>query len=139
MMREFEYFLFENFDADQEAQNPSNPRKILGKDTDDILSQVADNHTVDAYQAVIERLIAGGVLRHDGEKLAFDCPVFLKEDAAFLHSAVREKAAVLADMLARQWGALRASCAKKKMDSVWNKICTISSAGWYLMDSSSIT
>ena len=139
MMREFEYFLFENFDADQEAHNPSNPRKILGKDTDDILSQVADNHTVDAYQAVIERLIAGGVLRHDGEKLAFDCPVFLKEDAAFLHSAVREKAAVLADMLARQWGALRASCAKKKMDSVWNKICTISSAGWYLMDSSSIT
>lgn len=113
-MREFEYFLFENFDADQEAHNPSNPRKILGKDTDDILSQVADHQTVDADRTVIERLIAGGVLRCDGEKLAFDCPVFLKEDAAVLHSAVREKAAVLADMLARQWGALRASCAKIK-------------------------
>lgn len=113
-MREFEYFLFENFDADQEAQNPSNPRNIIGKDTDELLSQVADNQTVDAEQTAIERLIAGGVLRRDGEKLAFDCPVFLKEDAAVLHSAVREKAAVLADMLARQSDALRASCAKIK-------------------------
>ena len=113
-MREFEYFLFENFDADQATQNPSNPRKLMGKNTDKILSQVADNQTADADQTVIERLIAGGVLRRNGEKLAFDCPVFLKEDAAVLHSAVRERAAVLVDMLARQSGALRASCAKIK-------------------------
>ncbi len=40
-MKEFEYFLFENFDADDESQNPDNPRNFLGKETDAILSLIA--------------------------------------------------------------------------------------------------
>ena len=41
-MREFEYFLFENFDADEEANNPQNPRNFLGAETDATLTEVAE-------------------------------------------------------------------------------------------------
>lgn len=113
-MREFEYFLFENFDADEEAHNPNNPRKLLGEETDGILSQVADHQTAAGDLSVIERLITGGVLRKDGEKLAFDCPVFLREDAAVLRRAVQDKATILADLLERKSSELKASCSKIK-------------------------
>lgn len=113
-MREFEYFLFENFDADQEARNPDNPRIFLGKQTDGILSQVADYQTVRADQTVVAQLISGGVLRCDGRRTLFDCPVFLKEDAAVLRSAAQEKSAVLADMLERKLCALKAACTRIK-------------------------
>lgn len=33
-MRRFEYFLYENFNADLQASNPDNPRLIFGKDSD---------------------------------------------------------------------------------------------------------
>lgn len=41
-MKEFEYFLFENFDADSEANNPRNPRNFLGKETDGVLSKIGN-------------------------------------------------------------------------------------------------
>ena len=40
-MREFEYFLFENFDADEESSNPYTPRNFLGSETDTLLTEVA--------------------------------------------------------------------------------------------------
>ncbi len=111
-MREFSYFFFENFDADNEAQNPNNPRNFPGKASDEILSQMADHRAVEADPGTIQRLVTGGVLRREGGKLAFDCPVFLKEDAAVLHDAVREKAASLTDMLERRSGEWMASCSE---------------------------
>ena len=36
-MKKFEYFLFENFDADEESHNPNNPRNFLGREADAIL------------------------------------------------------------------------------------------------------
>lgn len=47
-MREFEYYLYENFDADQESGNTSNPRNFLGKETDTILSLIAQQ-SVNTY------------------------------------------------------------------------------------------
>ena len=39
-MRSFEYFLFKNFDAEQEAANPDNPRMFLGKEADELLPKM---------------------------------------------------------------------------------------------------
>lgn len=90
-MREFEYYLYENFDADQEAGNTRNPRNFLGKETDAILSLIAEQPVnTCAYTdccdkfgpSLIRKLIEGGVLRRSGKALALDCPIFLREDAA---------------------------------------------------------
>lgn len=96
-MREFEYFLFENFDADTEKNNPTNPRNYLGKDTDAILSEVAQlpvsyNECCEKYSThIVRKLIDGGVLRPSGIALAFDCPIFLREDATVLHTEIAYK------------------------------------------------
>lgn len=111
-MREFAYFLFENFDAEDEAQNPDNPRIFLGKEADHILSQVADGQRAACNTAAVDRLIRGGVLRCEKGKLFFDCPVFLKEDAAVLQDAVQEKVVCLADLIEMRLTEIRASCEK---------------------------
>lgn len=111
-MREFEYFLFENFDADKEAHNPDNPRSFLGRGTDGILSQVADGYTVAGDTALIEMLVKGGVLRNDMGKMAFNCPIFLKEDVVVLHSVIRKKAADLADLLENKAAEMNRCCAE---------------------------
>ncbi len=115
-MRKFEYFLFENFDAEEEAQNPHNPRAFLGKDTDPILSMVANRRA--SYfdgcgrfgDARIQKLIDSGVLRQENGTLLFDSPVFLREDAAILYKAIAEKAAFLADQLEKNIVSIRECC-----------------------------
>lgn len=117
-MREFEYFLFENFDADAEANNPHNPRNFLGKNTDEMLTEIAQfspsyTSCCDKYSTQLVRmLIDGGVLRPSGTALAFDCPVFLREDAAVLHSEIASKASALVDLLQSSVAAIRACCSK---------------------------
>lgn len=119
-MREFEYFLYENFDADQESQNPYNPRRFLGKDTDAVLSEIARqtlnacnyNSCCDRFgTALVQKLVDGGILRRSGTALVFDCPVFLREDAAVLQNEVAAKSAALADMLESKIKEIRACCA----------------------------
>ena len=41
-MRKFTCFLFENFDPDREAENPTNPRRVLNASADAVLSRVAE-------------------------------------------------------------------------------------------------
>lgn len=119
-MRAFEYFLFENFDPDQEARNPCNPRNFLGKSTDAILSLIAQNPvSSSSYEdfckkfgdGFIRRLIDGGILRCSQGVLFFDCPVFLQEDAAVLRNEISAKAAALAGLLESKAGRLRTCCA----------------------------
>ena len=107
-MREFEYFLFENFDADEEANNPLNPRRFLGRETDPILSAVVQTPVgkcsyaacCDQYGTdLVNKLINGGILFCNGETLTVACPVFLREDAAVLHREIRSKASALVDTL----------------------------------------
>ena len=120
-MREFEYFLFENFDADEESNNRNNPRNFLGKRTDIVLSEVAQlavntcsyNESCEKYSTqLIRKLIDGGVLRPSGIALAFDCPIFLREDAAVLHTVIASKAAVLVDLLQSGMAEIRDCCSK---------------------------
>lgn len=123
MVREFEYYLFENFDADQEVGNPHNPRSFLGREVDAILSAVAQ-HSANArsYRAccetygarLVRRLLDGGILRPGGAGLAFDCPIFLREDAEVLHEAIASKAVGLTDLLEGSMEQLRACCMKIK-------------------------
>lgn len=124
-MREFEYFLFENFDADKEAGNPNNPRNLLGKNTDAILSEVAlhpgSAYSYNAYcdtfgTRLVQNLIDSGILRTSGRGLAFDCPIFLKEDAVVLHRSIASKAAALANLLESSMTEIQTCCAKIKND-----------------------
>lgn len=39
-MRKFDYYLFENFDPDCEADHPDNPRNFLNSGMDPVLSQI---------------------------------------------------------------------------------------------------
>lgn len=120
-MREFEYFLFENFDADLEAQNPYNPRRIFGKETDAVLSMIAQHPAntcgyddcCDRFGAdIVRQLIVGGVLRRSGTALAFDCPIFLREDAGVLQSGIAARSSVLANLLHSKIAEIQACCAK---------------------------
>ena len=120
-MREFEYFLFENFDADQEANNPLNPRWFLGRATDPILSAVVQSpagncsytECCDQYgNQLVWKLIDGGILRLNGDILMVDCPVFLRDDAAVLHTEIRAKASALVEALQDSMDEIRECCAK---------------------------
>lgn len=108
--RKFSYFLFENFDPEEAAGNPSNPRVFLGEGTDGILSDAAEGRTGEWDLALIGKLIDGGVLRREGAGYAFDCPVFLREDAAALRTGIREKASALADVLETGMAEIRECC-----------------------------
>ena len=120
-MREFEYFLFENFDADEESNNPHNPRNFLGSKTDTLLTEVAQlpvntcsyhNSCEKHGTHIVRRLIDGGVLRPSGTALAFDCPIFLREDATVLHTEIASKASALVDLLQNSMIEIRDCCAK---------------------------
>lgn len=120
-MRKFEYFLFENFDADQEANNPQNPRNFLGSKTDTLLTEVASfpantfsyKECCKKYNAhLLRKLIEGGVLRPSGTALVFDCPIFLREDADILQREIASKASTLADLLDNSMTAIRDCCGK---------------------------
>ena len=122
-MRRFEYFLFENFDADEVASNPANPRRFLGKETDEILSEIAQTSAGNAYYDFccerfgvdsVSRLIDAGVLRREGENVLFDSPVFLREDAGELQRKVTAKAASLVDLLEESLPEIRLCCSEIK-------------------------
>lgn len=123
MKREFEYFFFENFDADQEAENPRNPRRILGKETDPLLAEIARypagecSYTACCHefgQKQIDSLIDCGVLRIEKDALLFDCPAFLREDEEILQKAVIEEANAVTDILESAVPQLSICCAKLK-------------------------
>lgn len=123
MKREFEYFLFENFDADQEAENSRNPRRILGKGTDHLLSEIARYPAGECSYAAcchkfgqeqIDSLIDCGVLRIEKDALLFDCPIFLREDEETLRKAVDVETKAMADMLEPSISQLSACCMKIK-------------------------
>ena len=106
--REFEYFFFENFDADKETENSQNPRKILGKGTDELLSEIAQYPAgeysyaagcVQFGETQICKLIDCGVLREWKGKLFFDCPVFFREDAETLRRGTLAEAVSVVDFL----------------------------------------
>ncbi len=109
-MRAFEYFLLENFDADEAISNPCNPPKILGKATDALLTEVA-SRPVNTYlyneccrkygSGMVEKLIRCGVLRFSGVALLCDCPILLREDATALYTEIASKASALVDLLLR--------------------------------------
>ena len=114
-MRNFEYYLFENFDPDEESDNPSNPRNFLNANMDSVLSGVID-HAGRLDEASIHQLLDGGILRLDDGKLVFDCPVFLREDAAVLSREVVVQASALTDLLEKCLPDIFNCCAKIQND-----------------------
>lgn len=113
-MRQFEYFLFENFDADDESANPYNPRRILGRDTDPILSSMSDgtDFIQDKESDLIGKMITAGVVRWENGKLKFDCPIFLREDATTIHTKIAYKATELVDILEKSVPRIQNCCRK---------------------------
>lgn len=98
-MREFEYFLFENYDADDQSHNSANPRNFLNKDADKALHLVSLGKS-SSDKELHQKLLESGVLRCDDTGFAFDCPVFLKEDADVLEHEIPVYIQPLAELLA---------------------------------------
>ncbi len=118
-MRKFSYFLYENFDPDLEKENLYNPRRILGKQTDMVLSYVAGIPAFSCSyflcrqrfgESILLQLIEAGALRREEDVLLFDSPVFLREDASVLYSQVRARAFELAAMLEKNLPRLQSLC-----------------------------
>ena len=110
-MRHFEYFLFENFDAEREENHPSNPRRILNRQADAILSRIADfpPHACPSSLLrkefgieTVNRLIESGALREAGGILLYDTPIFLEEDTSALRTFSKTSAVPLAELLWKQ-------------------------------------
>lgn len=104
----FSYFFFENFDAEKESKNPLNPRKIVGKNLDDVLSEVADNapgttfleNLKDEYEkSIIDIAVECGALRVEKGSVYIDTPIFLGKDLSVLQRYFSEKASGLAATL----------------------------------------
>lgn len=109
-VRRFDAFLFENFDAEDAANHPLNPRRVMTEKADALLSMAAQGCIWDEAAAadatLLHQLEACGILRRDANRLAFDSPVFLREDAGALSGAFRADAAQLAALLEAQRPAL---------------------------------
>ena len=107
-MKTFSYFLFENFDADLESENPDNPRRIISTRADAILARVAEFSPLDCSATrlrdefgteAVKRLVTAGVFREQDGKIAYDTPIFLAEDVSALKVFSSTAAAPLADRL----------------------------------------
>ena len=107
-MRRFSHFLFENFDADEQWDNPLNPRAFMNDQADEVLSYVAQipagtckNQDLLSRCGIdpVQKLLDGGILRKQGDRMFFDTPVFLKEDAAILQNAMGASAEKLSNQL----------------------------------------
>lgn len=107
-MKTFSYFLFENFDADLESENPDNPRRIISTQADAILVRVAEfapqtcsvTRLRDEFgKEAVSRLIAAGVFREQDGQIAYDTPIFLEEDVPVLKAFSATAAIPLADRL----------------------------------------
>ena len=120
-MRKFSYFLFENFEADEHAENPKNPRRFLNSASDAVLSYVADYPTgLCRYDACVERfdvgqvvlLIEGGILRHEKGCIKFDSPIILREDVTELRKKMNKAAARLTNVLSIYLPDIRSVCSE---------------------------
>lgn len=107
-MKTFSFFLFENFDADLEAENPDNPRRIISAQADAILARVAEfapmacpvTRLRDEFGTeAVRRLVNAGVFREQEGQIAYDTPIFLAEDVPILKAFSSTAAAPLADRL----------------------------------------
>lgn len=137
-MRKFSYFLYENFDPDLEKENLYNPRRILGKQTDMVLSYVAGIPAFSCSyflcrqrfgESILLQLIEAGALRREEDVLLFDSPVFLREDASVLYSQVRARAFELAAMLEKKtFPGFNLLAGRFKTVHLLRKICTTFSA-----------
>lgn len=94
-MRRFSHFLFEQYDPEQAALNPLDPRRHQTETTDAILSAVADG----TASAEAQSLIDLGLLRKEAGRLLFDSPVFLREDEPVLRAWMETEAKRLVDLL----------------------------------------
>ena len=106
--RRFSYFLFENFDPAEASDDPGNPRLFLRDTADGLLSRIVDGCEPERTFAAVcarfgadltERLLAGGILRREGETLFLDTPLFLAEDAGPITAFCTDAASRLAGLL----------------------------------------
>lgn len=114
-MRRFSYFLYENFDPEEQARNPQNPRRFLNASIDPALTRIAQalprGCPSDAFSAgALVPLIQGGILREEDGYVLFDTPIFLREDAAVLREGMQARAKGLVEQLLPAVSALQACC-----------------------------
>lgn len=94
-MKQFDYFLYDNYDAAQAAGSSDDPRFYLNESADEILSQVVecpiggclyDRLCGDYSSERVDNLIRIGLLRNEAGVLLLDSTVIVQEDMGALHA-----------------------------------------------------
>lgn len=107
-MRHFWYYLYANFDSEVQANNPLNPRRFINTGADELFSFIADTsigsceykYCAEKFgDAVVNTLIADGIVRRVNDSILFNTPVFLREDAIILETRMKKAAEKLANEL----------------------------------------
>ena len=113
-MRQFSFYLYENYDPEREANRPDLPRKVLGAHVNKVCALLTEGklHPAELEPDFLESLEAIGLLRSSGEGIFFDCPVFLRQDAAALRAVLETQARTCVEKLMECWQEFSACCAK---------------------------
>ncbi len=93
----FDYFFYENYDAEMAVDNAENPRLVLGENTDAVLSYMgedkvsAENLEKCFENHYLNQLINVGVLKKEQECYWYDSPIFLSRDAELIRAGIQRE------------------------------------------------
>lgn len=105
-MRDFDFFLYENFDAEEIGGSPIDPRVYANPETSTVLEYVAelpagscgfDELCEHFGQECIGNLVNTGFLRTENDRVYIGFPMFLREDAPTLAAYCDASADMLAE------------------------------------------
>lgn len=94
-MRKFSYFYYDNFVPEDVRCPADDPRTVLNENADIILTEIVEsvpgscNYSrlcTQYSETLVDNLIHVGLLRREGEVVLLDTPVFVHEDADWLHN-----------------------------------------------------
>lgn len=110
-MSRFQYFLYENFDADRESENPMNPRRFLNDRADKLFSEIEEAGPFSATytalckhfgQGFVDLLLSEELLLLESGRVAFGFPIFFSEDISILRQFAVKNAKYLTELLEKE-------------------------------------
>lgn len=110
-MSRFQYFLYENFDADRESENPMNPRRFLNDRADRLFSEIKEAGPFSVTYAslckrfeqnFVDLLLSEELLLLENGRVAFGFPIFFSEDIPIVRQFAVKNAKYLAELLEKE-------------------------------------
>ncbi len=119
-MRSFSYFLYENFDAEKEAENPKNPRRLFSPETDRVLTWILNREKEanegecrsEFGESLVDSLIEAGFLGRTEQILRINAPFFLSEDLPLIRKFLGKSASEITDLLEKSLSDIFVACKK---------------------------